>query len=174
MILHFFIFIFVPKNIFDAPWNTIKTQWRNGSPPYKHAHGIIFVYDVTDLESYNNLKQWMHKADRYASENVCKLVVGNKIDLQGKRAIEAKDAEDFADSLGIEFLEVSVKNSINVEKAFTMMAAQIKTRMESIPSFKFQAEQLNKMKSILAHKTMFLAGSNLKVSYACGYYKHGN
>jgi GTPase SAR1 family protein len=50
------------------------------------------VYDVTDQESYNNVKQWLHKIDQYAGENVNKLLVGNKSDLQGKRAVETKDA----------------------------------------------------------------------------------
>lgn len=40
----------------------------------------------------------------------------------------------FADTLGIEFLETSAKNSSNVEKAFMMMASQIKSRMKSQPT----------------------------------------
>jgi Ras-related protein Rab-1A len=123
---------------------TIKLQiWDTAGPErfrtitssyYRGAHGIIVVYDVTDLESYNNVKQWLHEIDRYACENVNKLLVGNKSDLQGKRAVETKDASEFADSLGIEFLETSAKNATNVEKAFMMMAAQIKTRMASTPA----------------------------------------
>jgi hypothetical protein len=41
--------------------------------------------------------------------------------------------QEFADSLGIEFLETSAKNATNVEKAFMTMAAQIKSRMKSQP-----------------------------------------
>ena len=36
--------------------------------------------------------------------------------------------QEFADSLGIEFVETSAKNSTNIDKAFMMMAAQIKSR----------------------------------------------
>jgi Ras-related protein Rab-1A len=100
---------------------------------YRGAHGIIVVYDVTDAESFNNVKQWLHEIDRYASENVNKLLVGNKSDLTSKRAVTFDQGKEFADSLGIEFLETSAKNATNVEKAFMTMAAQIKSRMKAQP-----------------------------------------
>lgn len=39
--------------------------------------------------------------------------------------------QEFADSLGIPFLETSAKNASNVEQAFLTMARQIKERMGS-------------------------------------------
>lgn len=101
---------------------------------YRGAHGIIVVYDVTDQESFNNVKQWLHEIDRYACENVNKLLVGNKSDLTAKRVVSTDAAKEFAESLGIEFLETSAKNAANVEKAFMMMAAQIKKRMANAPA----------------------------------------
>ena len=101
---------------------------------YRGAHGIIVVYDVTDAESFNNVKQWLHEIDRYASENVNKLLVGNKSDLVSKRAVTFEQGKDFADSLSIEFLETSAKNATNVEKAFMTMSSQIKSRMKTQPA----------------------------------------
>jgi len=128
----------------DLDGKTIKLQiWDTAgqerfrtitSSYYRGAHGIIVVYDTTDLESFNNVKQWLHEIDRYASENVNKLLVGNKSDLTSKRAVSFDQAKEFADSLGIEFIETSAKNSTNVEKAFMMMASQIKARYKSQPS----------------------------------------
>ncbi|KAJ2388820.1 ras GTPase, partial [Coemansia sp. RSA 2559] len=96
---------------------------------YRGAHGIIVVYDVTDGETFSNVKQWLQEIDRYASEGVNKLLVGNKSDLEDKRKVDVTEAKDFADSLNISFLETSAKDSTNVEKAFMTMAGQIKERM---------------------------------------------
>jgi Ras-related protein Rab-1A len=96
---------------------------------YRGAHGIIVVYDVTDLESFNNVKQWLHEIDRYACDNVNKLLVGNKSDLLPKKVVDYNTAKEFSEQLGIPFLETSAKNATNVEQAFLTMAAEIKNRM---------------------------------------------
>ena len=101
---------------------------------YRGAHGIIVVYDVTDQESFNNVKQWLNEIDRYANENVNKLLVGNKSDLTAKKVVDYQTAKAFADEIGIPFLETSAKNATNVEQAFMTMAAEIKTRMASQPA----------------------------------------
>ena len=100
---------------------------------YRGAHGIIVVYDVTDQESFNNVKVWLQEIDRYANENVTKLLVGNKSDLTSKKVVDYETAKAFADELGIPFLETSAKSAANVEQSFMTMAAEIKKRMASQP-----------------------------------------
>lgn len=95
---------------------------------YRGAHGIIVVYDITDEESFNNVKDWLSEIDRYACEGVNKLLVGNKSDLVSKRAVPEATARAFAQSLGIQFLETSAKTAQNVEQAFLTMAREIKER----------------------------------------------
>ncbi|CAI0547913.1 unnamed protein product [Linum tenue] len=94
----------------------------------------IIVYDVTDEESFNNVKQWLSEIDRYASENVNKLLVGNKSDLTANRVVSYETAKAFADEIGIPFMETSAKSSTNVEEAFMAMSADIKKRMASQPA----------------------------------------
>jgi len=80
-------------------------------------------------ESFNNVKQWLQEIDRYACENVNKLLVGNKCDLTNKKVVDYTSAKEYADQLGIPFLETSAKNATNVEQAFMTMAAEIKNRV---------------------------------------------
>ncbi|CAI0378446.1 unnamed protein product [Linum tenue] len=82
---------------------------------YRGAHGIIIVYDVTEMESFNNVKQW----------------VGNKCDLVENKVVDTQTGQALADELGIPFLETSAKDSINVEQAFLTMAAEIKKKYNS-------------------------------------------
>ncbi|KAF9608549.1 hypothetical protein IFM89_009915 [Coptis chinensis] len=97
---------------------------------YVSTIGVDFiVYDVTEMESFNNVKQWLNEIDRYANESVCKLLVGNKCDLAENKVVDTQTAKAFADELGIPFLETSAKDSINVEQAFLTMAGEIKKRI---------------------------------------------
>ncbi|XP_060167598.1 ras-related protein RABD1 isoform X2 [Lycium barbarum] len=89
----------------------------------------IIVYDVTEMESFNNVKQWLNEIDRYANESVCKLLVGNKCDLVENKVVDTQTGKALADELGIPFLETSAKDSINVEQAFLTMAGEIKKKM---------------------------------------------
>jgi len=101
---------------------------------YRGAHGIIVVYDTTDSETFEHVKTWLHEIDRYASENVNKLLVGNKSDLTTKRQVDTDAAKEFAGQVNIPFLETSAKNATNVEDAFMTMAGEIKKRMASTPT----------------------------------------
>eukprot|EP01118_Nematostelium_gracile_P015322 TRINITY_DN6118_c0_g1_i2.p1 TRINITY_DN6118_c0_g1~~TRINITY_DN6118_c0_g1_i2.p1 ORF type:complete len:206 (+),score=42.55 TRINITY_DN6118_c0_g1_i2:76-693(+) len=97
---------------------------------YRGAHGIVVVYDVTDQISFKNVKQWLQEIDRYASEQVNKLLVGNKVDMKDKRVVDYDSAKTFANQLGgITYLETSAKQDQGVEQVFTTLAQEIKNRL---------------------------------------------
>ena len=58
-------------------WDTAgQERFRTiSSTYYRGAHGIIVVYDITNLDSFNNVKRWLEEINKYARENVNKLLV---------------------------------------------------------------------------------------------------
>ena len=59
---------------------------------YRGAHGIVLVYDASDPteESFKNVRYWMANIDQHASSGVVKMLLGNKIDVKGKRVSFAR------------------------------------------------------------------------------------
>jgi GTPase SAR1 family protein len=45
------------------------------------------TFDVTNEDTFKNVKKWMESIDQHADENICKVMVGNKIDLEEDRKI---------------------------------------------------------------------------------------
>lgn len=58
-----------------------------------HHQLLQIVYDVTEMESFNNVKQWLNEIDRYANDSVCKLLVGNKSDLVENKVVDTQTAK---------------------------------------------------------------------------------
>jgi len=100
---------------------------------YRGAHGIIVVYDISDADSYQNVKSWLGEIERYAKPDVQIVLVGNKCDKEN-RAVTFQEAKDFADEQGIEFLETSAKSARNVEEAFMKMSTILKKQQAMAPS----------------------------------------
>ena len=91
---------------------------------YRNAHGILFVFDVTNQTSFDHLKDWLN------SSNECdidfkKIIVGNKIDLNG-RVVNKETMEFFAEKNQIKkSFETSAKDGTNVDLIFKEMAELI-------------------------------------------------
>ena len=96
---------------------------------YRGAHGVIVVYDVTNKDTFKNIRNWMGEITRYASESVNKLLIGNKCDIDGKRQVSFEEGKELADSLGIPFMETSAKTAENVEQTFLRIASEIKYKV---------------------------------------------
>jgi Ras-related protein Rab-1A len=113
-------------------WDTAgQERFKNiTSSYYKGAHGVILVYDITDRSSFKDVENWLQEVQKHANENIVKLLVGNKCDLESQRQVTTDEGKDLAQSLGIKFVETSAKSSTNVEKAFQTLALEIKARVQ--------------------------------------------
>jgi len=98
---------------------------------YRGADGIIMVYDTTSSDSFDHVNDWLKEVNRYASESTSKLLIGNKADRVADRAVSTERAKEFADDLGVAFLETSAKSGSNVEESFLTMAAELIKQREA-------------------------------------------
>lgn len=62
------------------------------------------------------------------------MLVGNKSDLESNRQVKTEEGKTLAESLGIKFLETSAKDAVNVEKAFTTLSNEIKSKVQGRPT----------------------------------------
>ncbi|KAL3653133.1 Ras-related protein RABE1c [Castilleja foliolosa] len=113
-------------------FRTITTGERQCRSYYRGAMGILLVYDVTDESSFNiiYIRNWIRNIEQHASDNVNKILVGNKADMdESKRAVPTSKGQALADEYGIKFFETSAKTNLNVEEVFFSIARDIKQRL---------------------------------------------
>jgi len=116
------------KRIKLTIWDTAgQERFRTlTSSYYRGAQGVVLVYDVTRRDSFENLEQWLKEVKSYSpcnGEGVVKLLVGNKVDLE--RKVGRDEAEDWARSQGMLFLEASAKAKTGIRQCFMEVVNKI-------------------------------------------------
>ena len=75
--------------------------------------GIVLVYDVTNEKTFNNITNWLRNIEENAKEDVEKIIVGNKTDLESQRRVSTEKAQKMAIEYGIKLIETSAKVRLN-------------------------------------------------------------
>ena len=91
--------------------------------------GIILVYDCTDEQSFNNIRNWIKQIETHAAKDVAKILVGNKCDMESQRQVSTDEGRELAEHYNVRFLETSAKDCKNVDEAFQLMTKEIKSRV---------------------------------------------
>jgi len=112
------------KQIKMQIWDTAgQERFRNVISSYfRGSHGILLIYDITNRDSFKNLENWLIEIEKNASQNVLKILIGNKNDLVNDREIQSEEGQAFANRNGMEFIETSAKMNTNVTEAFEALA----------------------------------------------------
>lgn len=99
---------------------------------YKGAHGIILTYDVTDENSFKNIRNWVKQIEQNAQTNVCKVLVGNKCDREDRK-ITYEEGAKLASEFKMQFFETSAKSNHNVNETFTFLTKDILSTSDPKP-----------------------------------------
>lgn len=98
---------------------------------YRGAAGALLVYDITRRDTFLHLSRWLEEAQQHAQPTISILLIGNKSDLEHRRAVSTAEGQAFADEHGLLFLETSAKTAFNVEAAFLKTAHEIHAKILS-------------------------------------------
>ena len=92
---------------------------------YKGARGIILIYDVTNIKSYENIKKWINEIKEEISEEVTIVLIGNKIDNEGERKISKEQGEKLASDYNVAFFETSAKTGQGINESVFYLVQKI-------------------------------------------------
>ena len=87
---------------------------------YKHADGIMLMFDVTQRNTYENINYWVEEINKKCKSDIPIIVLGNKIDLNNR----IKSKEEFEEEMkkyNYDYYEVSAKLNINIKETIEKM-----------------------------------------------------
>ena len=79
--------------------------------------GIIFVFDLSSIHSFNNLEYWMELANRKSNNNKFRILIGNKTDKVIKQ-VNIDKINDFCKINKMTYFETSIVNNTSITNAF--------------------------------------------------------
>lgn len=80
--------------------------------------GALIVYDITDVDSFKKMSDWVRELRNQLGNKLPIVVVANKADLESNRQVALVDGENYAKSLGIDHFSASAKTGKNITEVF--------------------------------------------------------
>ncbi|NXV74627.1 RAB21 protein, partial [Atlantisia rogersi] len=108
------------KRVNLAIWDTAGQERFHALGPiyYRDSNGAILVYDITDEDSFQKVKNWVKELRKMLGNEICLCIVGNKIDLEKDRHVSVQEAETYAESVGAKHYHTSAKQNKGIEELF--------------------------------------------------------
>jgi len=97
---------------------------------YKNSVCALVVYDISSRDSFNNVSTWVEDCKNQSPKTIFMALVGNKSDLEDKRAVSYEEGKDFADKNEMMFFETSAKTGVNVDEIFSQTANEIGKKID--------------------------------------------
>ena len=107
---------------------------------YKDAKAVILVYDVTNENSFTQLKEyWYEQIKQLGDKDIILAIAANKNDLYDERVVDSETGEEFARSVGAIFMSTSAKDDNGITALFDNIGQKILD-----PNFDFSANEKKK------------------------------
>ena len=99
----------------------------------KKANGIFLLYDITKIQSFKNLKNWIINLKELIDlEKIPVVFIGNKSDKENERLISLIDIVELIQKLNSSFLEISSFNIKHIKNAMEIIIGNIFNKIKKV------------------------------------------
>ena len=100
---------------------------------YKESYIVCLVYDISNLDSFEKLKEvWYPELKEHGEKLRILALVGNKIDKYLEEEVKEEDAKKFANEINAINKRTSAMEGTNIEDLFTTLAEKYLTDIANI------------------------------------------
>jgi len=105
-----------------------------GTAFYRGSDGVIFVFDVTQRKSFEELEQWkkafLIQVGQEGNDKFPMIILANKVDMEDKREVSQKELREWCSKHNLTWFETSAKEGSNVDRAFEEIASLVIQNMK--------------------------------------------
>ena len=98
---------------------------------YKSSTCAFIVYDISDKKTFDNIITWLNECRDMCYKDILICLIGNKCDLEGKRAVSYEEGKNFAEENNLLFFETSAKDGTNIQECFIESATILVDKIEN-------------------------------------------
>ena len=94
---------------------------------FRNAEGIMIVFDVSNLDTFENLKYWIESIKTHINiekDHIPTIIIGNKIDIF-EREVSREDGEKFAKKQNFEYIETSAKSGKGIDECIRFLIKKV-------------------------------------------------
>ena len=103
---------------------------------YNELHGAVIVYDISAKTSIDKLKYWIDDLDINGNSMECRVVIGNKVDMEKYRQVGQFEGKSLAASRDMDWCECSAKTSEGIKEAFEALIRKMIHKYDTNSEFK--------------------------------------
>jgi len=120
------------KKVNLAIWDTAGQERFHALGPiyYRDSNGAILVYDITDEDSFQKVKNWVKELKKMLGDDICLCIAGNKIDLEKDRHVEASEGEAYAQSVKAKHYHTTAKLNKGIDEMFLDLTKRMMAKQE--------------------------------------------
>ena len=108
-------------------WDTAgQEKYRSmAKAHYQDAAATILVYDITNRETYEGLKEWMKELKENVHEGTIVAIAANKSDLVDEEVVKVEEVKSYAQQENALLYLTSAKSNVGIQELFTEIAKKI-------------------------------------------------